>query len=115
MTAVPSWIQPLTSNPAPAPRLGGSDPGPEAARGPDGGRLAHVAGGVEERDRAQQRGARPAREALGERLGPRPEGARGGGPLDRVGLQPPVPVPGPEGRGCLARAVPQRVPVLSER
>src|SRR4029079_11697341 len=90
-----------------------SDPHAESARAPYRGRFAQMSRGMEQRDPAQQHAARPARERLGDLLGPRAERPLGGGALRARGLALPLPVLRPEPFDDLAGAAAHGVAIFA--
>src|SRR5919109_1460269 len=90
-----------------------SHSGAETARGSHGDGLAHVSGGVHERDGAQHGGPGAARHHLRERLGSAAQAAVCRRPLDGVRLDPPLPILRREAANDLARAMADRVAILA--
>src|SRR5439155_15263514 len=91
-----------------------SDPRAETAGAADGHGLAEMRGGMEERDAAQHRGPRPAREGLHHLLGAGAEGTFRRRLLERRGRDLPAPVLVAEVADDLARAAPDGVAVLAQ-
>src|SRR3954470_13641534 len=74
-----------------------------------------MAGAVEEREAAEQRGARAAGEHLHQRLGAAAERALGGGLLHRLRRRDALPVLGLEAAHELARARADRIAIRAQR